>query len=415
METMKKTRSNIWTRIKIFLRGSKDFEDRITNVEKRIRNAEEKIKDIEAKAYIGEMISKTSIEEDGLETKMKVVWNRCFKQKIIVFFIVLAILYYIIYKIIEAHNLENIESVDYIAILKNTYVISAIVTLFLISLICLVFNYLRKDAVDKHKTLFGKVGYDITHVFSWIFSANGLLFLIGGVTISFVVFIMTKWNNLTTGGGSDKVQLTAFTLTISLSALIPSLIAKIVAKNQLNDIIDDKLEKELDKFKTSLYNIRKDKGHSCRMSAALLLQNAEILKGEEKIKNATWSIGWASEAIIQYLLIKDKYPHALKRIEECGKYIYRANNILSTSPRISSIKSEYMISILTMYALNKLFCFGDTIGNANINQIAKDFYNYRDKNKDFTSSSCRITGMGDEFNKKLESEVDTIISSFEKK
>ena len=270
------------------------------------------------------------------------------------------------------------------------------------------YHYFRKGAIKNHQNEYEKFGYDITRLLSWFFSVDALFVYLVAAIVTLIAYVIL--NEKTVG-----TELTGLTLTVSLSALIPFLISRIVAKSQLEEIIETKLENELNRFKTSLYNIRKDKGHSSRMSAALLLQNAVKSKSkEEKNKNAIWSIGWASEATIQYLLIKEQYSHAIDRIKECGDYIYDAFSILSLSEK-DTIKSENIISVLTMYALHKHFCLGDIINKADIKQIARQLYLHRDKTYDISGSSCRITGMDDEFNRTLESEADEIIRGFSKK
>lgn len=289
-------------------------------------------------------------------------------------------------------------------------VLKLFIALASFGLICLVSFYYDNDKTNTKKMrglCLHKTGYDITCLLSWLFSADGLFSILVGAILLLIIFFICNFNNIK----DNQLQLTALTLTISLSALIPSLISRIVAKNQLNDIIEDKLEKELNKFKTSLYDIRKDKGHSCRMSATLLYQNAKRSDSEEKRTNAIWSIGWAAEGIIQYLLIRDQYSNAGNRINECGERIYESYQLLDL-PDGNPIKRENVISVITMYALNKYYCLGDNIGNADIRGIAKVFYLSRENESDISGASCRITGMPDDFNRDIEAEVDEIIRGF---
>lgn len=348
-------------------------------------------------------------------TKWVKKWGKWENGKWVLHIFMLVLCFIIVFRCINNNNLVSWTSEPNLSTTTLPIIYRLLISLTLFGFICLILYYYDNDKINTQKKQgmdLRKTGYDITLLFTWLFSADGLFAILTGAILVLIAFFVHNFSNK----NDNQLQLAALTLTISLSALIPSLISRIVAKNQLNDIIEEKLEKELNKFKTSLDSIRKDKGHSCRMSAALLYQIAHNSNdNEEKRTNAIWSIGWAAQAIIQYLLIMDKYPHATKRIEECGnKYIKGANEILSDF-KVIHIKNEDLISVITMYALNKHFCLGDTIGEADIKKIAEKFYSYRDKKRDISGASCRITGMDDEFNRTLESEADEIIRGFSKK
>lgn len=203
--------------------------------------------------------------------------------------------------------------------------------------------------------LYHQIGSDISSLFKWFFSVNGLFVLLVSAVIAVVVFIIVRSSDKSFGG---ELQLISVTLTITLSALIPTMISRIVTRNQLNDIIEQKLEAELIKYKTSLFNIRRDKGHASRMSAVLLEQMSDFKGSPEETQtgqnNAAWSIGWASDAIIQYILIRDVYSNALKNSAACLNIIYKAGHkIKSDSDGLikSTIKPRDIKSLVTMHAL----------------------------------------------------------------
>lgn len=297
------------------------------------------------------------------------------------------------------------------------FIILSIIIGFL--LFCMYRYYKRKEAVRRHKDIYEKIGYDLTRILSWFFSVEGLLVILIGVIIAclyHVCFCEKEYKNL---------ELLSFTLNISLATLIPTIISRIIAKNHLNEIIEEKIEKELNNFTSSLYNIRRDKGHSCRMSAVLLYQNA-MERNNRKVENAIWSIGWASEAITQYLLIKENYTHAQERCIDCMEIIINSYNIIKkpNGNKEIEIKQRDMISVLTMYSLLKYFCYVELVEKAIykkseericVKDIVKTFYStYKNncKNK-ITGHQCRITGMNENFNRNIEAEAEIVINDLE--
>ena len=322
---------------------------------------------------------------------------------------------------------DKIKSTEPENLLKNNYIITAAVTFLFLGGISILSYYFRKEAMKKYNSIFEKLGSDITHLFIWLFSVEGLLFVLVGVVVSFMVIFICNFSNI----GEGKLQLTAFTLNLALCTLIPTLISRIVAKSHLNEIIEKKLETELNSFKTSLYNIRRDKGHSCRMSAVLLYQNAKKEDDiSNDISNAIWSIGWASEAITQYLLIKDDYNNAKERVKECMTNIFKSYEIIcSEEAKVQdndkvniNILHRDLISVLTMFTLLKHYCLAEDIersaqkeakSTTTIDGIAKFFYDHRENLTKISGYSCRITGMKGDFNRKIETEADSIIQSYE--
>ena len=313
---------------------------------------------------------------------------------------------------------QNVIKTDFVFYL----IFSLIIVVLFVLIIDIIYFYFNKDkAILRRGDISYRIGYDITRLFSWFFSVDGLLLVLVGTVVAIIVTLICNFCSLKDG---DRLSLTAFTLNISLAALIPSLISRIVAKNHLDKIIEEKLETELNNFKTSLSGIRRDKAHASRMSAVLLYQNAKEIttQAEDSTKNAIWSIGWASDAITQYLLIKDDYNHAKERIIECTIYIYNSYSLIDESSSVE-IKYRDCISVLTMFALLKHFCWVYDIETSLDEQLKKGkeikdivayFYNNREnKESKISGWFCRITGMNDEFNRNLESEAENIIQSFE--
>jgi hypothetical protein len=331
-------------------------------------------------------------------------------------------------------------------VLKLDFLIVWLVsTLAIYMVYAISYFYFQKESIIKsHDDILYKLGHDITRLFSWLFSMECLLFVLVGATVAFVVVIINNFSELKDG----KLQLTAFTLNLALCTLIPTLISRIVAKSHLDGIIEKKLETELNNFKTSLYGIRRDKGHSCRMSAELLYQNAEK---EGSARNAIWSIGWASEAITQYLLIKDDYINVKERVIECMESIYKSFGLIKGDKQ--EIKHRDLVSVLTMYSLLNHYCWVEDMERsvreklrktyqkergvtgitkkdekekiekeiekevANtvipINDVIKYFYDNREDKTKISGYACRITGMNGRFNKKIECEADNIIHNLE--
>ena len=232
--------------------------------------------------------------------------------------------------------------------------------------------------VSKGVNTFHQTGQNISNLFKWLFSVNGLFVLLIFAVVALVFFIIRRGNDET---NDVQLQLISVTLTITLSALIPTMISRIVTKNQLNDIIEQKLETELVKYKTSLYSIRKDKGHASRMSAVLLEQMSDPKGSFVEIQtcqnNAAWSIGWASDAIIQYVLIRDVYSNAIKNSAACLNIIYKSAHHIKcddTGQIMSEIKPRDLKSLITMHSLILQSGLADIIQeDANQQRLGLDF------------------------------------------
>jgi len=291
--------------------------------------------------------------------------------------------------------------------------------------------YFMEGTSKENKVTHDRIGYDLTRLLSWLFSANGLLSLITCAIVSLIIFVIVKG----VGTGGAESQLVAITLSVSLATIIPSFISKILAKGEIESIIDEKINKALDNFNTSLYNIRRDKAHASRMSAVLLYQMASQQKetalkenyGKEEhftnaIKNAAWSIGWASDAIIQYLLIKEKYDNAIKRSEELiTDYITKSYECIkscrdnSTNPNLKIVRLRDLTSLLTMHALIRYYHVFRNIKNDNkdietiLTDIEAVFYDILEFNEEPAAHDCGITGMNSEFNNEIRSIAEDII------
>ena len=104
------------------------------------------------------------------------------------------------------------------------------------------------------------------------------------------------------------------------------------------------------------------------------------------------------------------------------RYIYNSYSLIDESSSVE-IKYRDCISVLTMFALLKHFCWVYDIETSLDDQLKKGkeikdivayFYNNREnKESKISGWFCRITGMNDEFNRNLESEAENIIQSFE--
>lgn len=308
------------------------------------------------------------------------------------------------------------------------------------------FDWMKQKGVRRIHTQIGK---DIGRGLSWLFSVNGL-FLVLVASVVAVVFLIVKQSGA--GAGGDKLQLLSITLTITLSALIPTMISRIVARNQLNEIIDQKLDSELQKYKAQLFNIRRDKGHASRMSAVLLEQMADssVPGAKQQIcqDNAAWSIGWASDAIIQYVLIRDVYANAVKNSAACLNIINKAAShiTLENEMILSNIKLSDLKSILTMHSLIEQCNLTDSlqgeaiiqrkdvkVGDENntscllaynkefnllnsLETIEKAFYRKMVKQATTLNFNgfCSITGMPTEFNDELNKYAEQIIHQMQK-
>lgn len=228
----------------------------------------------------------------------------------------------------------------------------AVLFTFLIIIVCiLASSYISK--VKKNKgdgSVFSQIGQDVSNLVIKLFSVNGLFVLLVGAVITGVVYIILNSDNPPSG---DQLQWLSLTLTLTLAALIPTLITQTVLKNRINNIVEEKMSDELKKFKLFSTTIRKDKGHSSRIAANLIEQIADQKNNEEFI-NAAWSIGWASDAITDYLIIRKDYPKALDFCAECLATIYEAaieHLLLPTEDKPTKYKLRDFKSIVTMHSL----------------------------------------------------------------
>lgn len=309
-------------------------------------------------------------------------------------------------------------------------------------------SYIEKIRQNSIRRIPTQIGLDLGRFISWLFSVNGLFLLLVGAVISVVAFII-KQSGSTGNNNEYELQLLSITLTVTLSTLIPTMISRIVTKNQLNDIIDQKLDTELLKYKTSLNNIRRDKGHASRMSAVLLEQMADSTgRDAEHIQtcqdNAAWAIGWASDAIIQYVLIRDVYTNALKNSAACINIIYKAaKHIKTEQDKIkSNIKLGDLKSLVTMHSLIEQCGLIENLQKESLEQRSQEQDEFSDSEdcllpyqKDFQlidaiqniekafysrlkeqsgksinfSNFCTITGMSAEFNEVLNRYAERVI------
>lgn len=229
-------------------------------------------------------------------------------------------------------------------------------TAFLVasSLSVLLFSYLHKNrTID----LLQDAGEGVAKLLSWLFSVNGLFLLLVGSILALVVFILEN-QELFKSDEVNSLQLITVVLTLVCSTLIPTMISRIIAKSQLDEIIEGKMENEFEKYRSTLFSIRRDKGHASRMSAVLLEQLAASKDANNDPdlgakENAAWAVGWASDAIIQYLLIKDNYDNALKNSADCFLVISKAISHLVSSDSLLSgkIKFNDFKTLLTMHSL----------------------------------------------------------------
>lgn len=328
-------------------------------------------------------------------------------------------------------------------------------------------TYIEKIKQNRLRRIPTQIGLDLGSVFSWLFSVNGLFVLLVGSVITVVIYIIKKSGS---NNNYNDLQLLTITLTVTLSALIPTMISRIVTKNQLNDIIEQKLDTELIKYKTTLINIRRDKGHSSRMSAVLLEQMAGSKASDDQFHqicqdNAAWSIGWASEAIIQYMLIRDVYNNALKNSAACINVINKAANhitkisvtsgtsetseIPKTAEKIvSNINLRDLKSVLTMHSLIDKCGLIESLEKEATEQrkqekvefnnskgglieykkydlklielltiIEDEFYScFLEKKQDINFSNfCTITGMTEDFNDDLNRYAERIINQMQER
>lgn len=223
------------------------------------------------------------------------------------------------------------QSNDYWGLLFTLSIVGFI--LLTVSVCSLIYYYFRKDATRKFDTILDKIGSDITHIFSWLFSVNGFLFIILCAIVALVCFFICRFWNICgccSGNNIQELQLTALTLTISLAAIIPTIITKIIAQKEIESVVDKKLDQKrrTDKktIKKNLETAHKNTAHSSRMNANILFQiadqqkrdadtltdtNAKELLYEKALENYFWAIGWGAKAIAQYFFIIESYPEGI--------------------------------------------------------------------------------------------------------
>ena len=326
-----------------------------------------------------------------------------------------------------------------------------IISISLVILVLVIFSLLyyidrwRKAPIKRN--IFVEFGYHANRLIAWLFSVNGLFIILVFAVLWLVYFMVTNASALSNDGGNSVLQLLTVTLTVALSTLIPTLVSRMTSRNQLQEIVDQKIESEIQKYKTSLNEIRKDKGHSCRMSATLLEQWAHSYKESNQTIIATeyaaWSIGWASNAITQYLLIQQQYENARKNSAFCLNIIIKAANDISEEAQNVNVKFSDFQSLITMHALvnyynllsllqseaNKMREKDTLSSNANGNVIGEA----SEKNLDATIKEletwflkhlnpadkasirvgfCKITGMSKEFNDELDPYISEIIGQY---
>ena len=148
-----------------------------------------------------------------------------------------------------------------------------------------------------------------------IFSLDFLLAILFLFTIFLIDYCITQNGN---------IELTILTVSFTLAAIIPYLVGRTIAKNEVDNIIEDKFNKRFqtiaDTYNTSINSLRRSNAHYRRIAASLLSKQSK--------EDQEWAIGWAAEAILSYLLIKDTYEKADEYAEECGKIITNYNDSL---------------------------------------------------------------------------------------
>lgn len=369
----------------------------------------------------------------------KTIWI-CFS---IILFITCLLAIWKVWSCLKSRHFDIIiNNIDFIIFLS--------VVIPIVLLLIYYFGKIRRGA--RQESFAGKIGYDISRLLGWFFSANGLLLVIVVVIVYIAVNIIYK---VQSKDGGNELQLLSITMTITLSTLIPTLISRIVARNQLNDIIEKKIDTELSNYKTSLSDIRKGKGHASRMSAEFLEQISRGHKDPKAQDNAAWSIGWASDAVIQYILIHKEYGNYMKNSASCLNIINRAANHIFFKDKDKDkgevacrVKFNDLKSLTTMYALIKMYRLADLFTTEAIKQRANDSYTPQpeganalcDYSKDLfdleevldsigqafynslnpketaevVESFCSITGQSDDFNKELGRFVKDIIDRWKK-
>lgn len=415
----------LWTRIS-------DCENQINNCEIRISDCENRITDCEKR--INET-TKEKIDNSKQEKKSETAATTIKKStlaKIREVIIPLLSLVIILCIVIDVINYININiSIDdnhfiYKFILTKEHKLAAEIALPFFALICLLkyyFRYGQKDKTNnKVKKQLHKVGNEITRIFFWIFSVNGFLFIILCTIVILLIFFIYSFSDIEEAKG--KLELTALTLTISLAAIIPAVITKVMNKSEIESITEEKLTEKLERFNANLHAIKKDKAHEGRMSASLLYEFAKQQEKNEDyrfaIKNAAWSIGWASTAVGNYLNIKNEYKKSLEYVNELlEKYIkdsydliLRCEKKLGNNIDKELLRTRDLRSIIIMHSLTRLYGYPDGHETLII-KLEELFIKYNPK-IGLSSIDCQIFGMDDEFNKKLKKIADDIITSLNK-
>lgn len=392
------------------------------------------------KANSTETTEKNNVFCQFWEKYKKTIWI-CFS---IILFITCPLAIWKVWSCLKSRHFDIIiNNIDFIIFLS--------VVIPIVLLLIYYFGKIRRGA--RQESFAGKIGYDISRLLGWFFSANGLLLVIVVVIVYIAVNIIYK---VQSKDGGNELQLLSITMTITLSTLIPTLISRIVARNQLNDIIEKKIDTELSNYKTSLSDIRKGKGHASRMSAEFLEQISRGQKDSKAQDNAAWSIGWASDAVIQYILIHKEYGNYMKNSASCLNIINRAANHIyfdegDEGKVTCRVKFNDLKSLTTMYALIKMYRLADLFTTEAIKQRANDsytrpkrvprakalcdyskkaynleevlnsigqaFYNALNSKEqaEVVESFCSITGQSDDFNKELGRFVKDIIDRWKEK
>lgn len=222
---------------------------------------------------------------------------------------------------------------EHVAVQIVAYFILAI--LVYIAFTALIYPFLNNDSKLRKWNWFN-IGHRAAKS---IFSLDFLLATLFLFTIILIEYCVTQKGN---------IELTILTVSFTLAAIIPYLVGRTIAKNEVDNIIEDKFNKRFqdiaDTYNTSINSLRRSNAHYRRIAASLLAKQTE--------NDKEWAIGWAAEAILSYLLIKDTYEKADEYAEECGKII---TEICDESFTVSSNSSKdvherTLKSILTMHA-----------------------------------------------------------------
>ena len=386
---------------------------------------------------ISEVQDKSNFKDSKKKKCLPKIWDFIKKLTMIIFVSIVTTLWFF-FSHNQKHNSNCFYWVEDICSHIDT------ISLFCVILIVsarLIDYFNEKKSQSAKKKIPEQIGYDISNLIAWIFSVKGLFALLVCSVIVLVVYMITQAKELSHTDGSDILQLLTVTLTVALSTLIPTLVSRMISKNQIHDLVEQKVDAEIEKYKTSLDEIRKDKGHSCRMSAVMLEQLAH-----SKIANldttyyAAWSIGWAANAITQYLLILPHYENARKNCAYCLNVINKAGNDIHNSSN-TLVKFSDFQSFITMHALISHYNLilplqSEAIAMRKDDQFTNDnnglvewkedtaiydnifekiecwLYEHLDDNdkRAVRSGFCKITGMSKEFNDQLDKYVTDITS-----